>query len=535
MRALLICLLAFILPHGALAEKRVGLIIGNDAYADVPALAKAVADARAVSEALQGVGFETVLAVDASRREMNRRIAEFTGMLSPGDTAFVFYAGHGVEISGENYLLPTDIVSPDSGDQDFVAGESIALSDLLDRVRKTGARTTIAVIDACRNNPFEAATGRSIGRTRGLGRIAAPEGTFVMYSAGAGQLALDGLNEADPAQNSVFTRLLLPKISQPGLELRTLISELRVEVRDLARTQNHAQFPAYYDELLGDFYFKSGRGLEPVTPIADAGGDAADAIRADFTLASEIGTPEALRAFIDRYDGTGHFTVTAARAMVGALDAEAAAPRVIDEDQMAALTPEENPTPAEPRATRRDIIRQSQQELARLGCRPGGADGVLGPRSRAAFGRFVTQTGSGLSQDALGTQKALDVLAATAAPACKAVEMAVREPDPVAPQAAGGIDLSGSWRYSAFCIVVPVTGSSVVTRTGDNTFVGTFQDSLGQKGNFYITLNGRNYSNTIVVSNGTRAAESGVYAADGRSFKSTSHSGGCAVTGTKVG
>ncbi len=261
----LLCVIA--LP--ALAERRVALLIGNNAYDAVEPLAKAVADAEAMAARLSDVGFEVILATDVTRRDFNLRISQFTGYLGPGDTAFIFFAGHGVEIDGENYLLPTDIVVPDAASSDFVRSESIPLSGLLDRVRRTGARATLAVIDACRNNPFPQRAGRSIGGTRGLARLAAPEGAFVMFSAGAGQLALDQLNAQDDAENSVFTRLLLPKIGQPGLELRELISDLRVEVRDLARSENHAQFPAYYDELLGDFYFTKASAVSSAGVATD--------------------------------------------------------------------------------------------------------------------------------------------------------------------------------------------------------------------------------------------------------------------------
>lgn len=537
MKLLLAIALVFA-PLAAFAEKRVGLIIGNDSYTEVPVLAKAVADARAMEAKLSSVGFETVLAVDVSRREMNRAIARFTNMLEPGDTAMVFYAGHGVEISGENYLLPTDIIAPASGEQDVVASESIALSELLDRVRRTGARTTIAIIDACRDNPFEAATGRSLGRTRGLGRIAAPEGTFVMFSAGAGQLALDGLNETDPNENSVFTRMLLPKLDQPGLELRNLIAELRVEVRDLAKTQNHNQFPAYYDELLGDFYFKTARGLEPVNVAQDDAED--NRIRSDFAFAREIGTPLALEAFLKRYGDQDDFTVALAEEMLAKLRAapDPAPQREIktQPEQVAKLDPKAE-TPDTAATTRRDIIRASQLELRRLGCSPGGADGVLGPRSRAAFGRFVTQTGSSLSQNALGSQSALDVLKSTAAPACKTVvaEAPVQDDSVTRTAAAtGGLDISGTWSYSFFCIIVPGSGTFVARRTGPNTFSAGFKDSLGQTGTFHLTVDGRNYRARIVNQDGATAYETGTFSADGRSYNSTSHTVGCAVKGQKV-
>jgi uncharacterized caspase-like protein len=151
---LLLALIFALAATIATAENRFGLVIGNDSYRSVPALAKARADARAISQALEAQGFDITTVLDAARRDMNRQISQFTSQLQPGDTAFVFFAGHGVEIDGENYLLPTDIIAPSTGGKDFITSESISLSQLLDRVRATGARTTIALIDACRNNPF---------------------------------------------------------------------------------------------------------------------------------------------------------------------------------------------------------------------------------------------------------------------------------------------------------------------------------------------------------------------------------------------
>ncbi|MBT8474227.1 MAG: caspase family protein, partial [Alphaproteobacteria bacterium] len=355
--SLALVLIALALP--AAAAQRLALVIGNDGYDEVPALLKAVSDAEAVSGTLDDQGFEVITVLDAPRREMNRRISEFTGRLQPGDTALVFFAGHGVEIDGENYLLPTDIVAPTSGDRDFIKGESIALSRLLDRVRATGARTTIAIIDACRDNPFEASTGRSIGGTRGLGRIAAPEGTFVMFSAGAGQLALDRLSDADTDANSVFTRALLPRLRQPGLELRDLVSDLRVEVRDLARTQNHAQFPAYYDELLGSFYFNPASSA-PEEAVAEAPAPTPapapqSSIRADFELARGLGTVAAYEAFLARYaDQSDDFTVLLAQSLLDELKGT---------EEVAALPPQtpETPAPApEAAPDPRAIMRETQ-------------------------------------------------------------------------------------------------------------------------------------------------------------------------------
>lgn len=520
-------LLLMVLPAAAFAEKRLGLIIGNDAYADVPALQKAVADAEAVAAQLASVGFETILATDIDRRGMNRAIADFTGRLQPGDTAFLFFAGHGVEIDGENYLLPTDIVAPEVGGKDFVAGESIALSDLLDRIRRTGARTTITILDACRNNPFETVTGRSIGRSRGLGRIAAPEGTFVVFSAGTGQLALDGLNETDAEPNSVFTRLLLPKLAEPGLELRELVSDLRVEVRDLARTSNHAQLPAYYDELLGDFYFKTARGLEPV--VGDTGG-ATSQIRADFALASDIGSAAALQAFLDQYGREDDFTVSLARRMLadhgGATNGEeVAAPAPLPEDTQPA-------TPEAARANRKAIIRASQEELNRLGCNAGGADGVSGPRTRTAFARFIDGTASALVATDLGSQRALDVLKSTAAPACEgAVAAATSEPVPTA--AAEAVSIAGTWRFNASCpLWIKTHGTTVYRRTGPGRYTGTVQDNVGNVGTITARLSGTTLTTIIVFNGSLNISETYTVASDGRSMTGAA-SQGCTLRAVK--
>lgn len=177
---LLIFVTVFLLPSLVNSGGRYALIIGNDEYIEVSTLEKAVADAEAMDAELKALGFETMLATNVGRRAVNIAFADFTRQLSPGDTAVVFCAGHGVEIDGENYLLPTDIIAPSDVQRGLVSSEPVALSSLLERVRATGVRTTLAFIDACRDNPLASKAGRSIGSARGLARIAAPEGTIVV-------------------------------------------------------------------------------------------------------------------------------------------------------------------------------------------------------------------------------------------------------------------------------------------------------------------------------------------------------------------
>lgn len=244
------------------AAKRVALVIGNDSYAEVPKLQKAVNDARAMEATLAAIGFDVIRAVDVTRRAMNESLQRFTARLEPGDEALFFYAGHGVEIDGRNYLLPTDIPGAGPGQEEFVKSESVAVDRILEQIRGRGARVSILVLDACRDNPFATATSRGIGGTRGLARTLAPEGSFIIYSAGVGQTALDRLADTDPHPNSVFTRSLIPLLSRPGLSLVETARQVRRDVRDLAARVAHEQRPAYYDEVVGDFYFAGRPQLE---------------------------------------------------------------------------------------------------------------------------------------------------------------------------------------------------------------------------------------------------------------------------------
>ncbi len=273
LRIIAVLALLFAMCPPALAA-RLALVIGNDKYTEVTKLEKAGNDASAMAGVLKELGFDVSLALDATRREMNSAIQEFVSSVNPGDTALVFYAGHGVEIDGENYLLPIDTPDASGGQADFIAAEAIGLDDLLSRLRDRNAQLNIIVLDACRNNPFSGKGTRSLGGSQGLARISAPQGTFVMYSADVGEAALDRLGNKDTDQNSVFTRTLIPLLKKPGLDLVDTAREVRRKVRDLASTIRHNQTPAYYDAVLGDFFFsQKDPALEPdkrgETTIAD--------------------------------------------------------------------------------------------------------------------------------------------------------------------------------------------------------------------------------------------------------------------------
>jgi poly(3-hydroxybutyrate) depolymerase/tetratricopeptide (TPR) repeat protein len=241
-------------PVSALAMvpgRRVALVIGNDHYENVPSLQKAVNDARAVRERLVKLGFEVIYAEDANRRTMNQKLAELTGKIGRGDTAFFFFAGHGIAVRDTNYLLPVDTPPAREGQEGLVTREAIGADAILDALQERGAKVSLLVLDACRDNPFKTANSRGVGGARGLSQMPAPEGVFVLYSAGFGQTALDRLSDDDKNPNSVFTRTFVRLLERPGLSLQELAKITQGEVRKLAASVNHVQMPAYYDQVDG--------------------------------------------------------------------------------------------------------------------------------------------------------------------------------------------------------------------------------------------------------------------------------------------
>ena len=238
-------------PLAVVPGRRVALVIGNDRYESLPGLQKAVNDARAVRDRLARIGFEVIHVENADRRTMNQKLAELTGKIGRGDTAFFFFAGHGIAVKDTNYLLPVDTPQAREGQEGLVTREAIGADVVLDALQDRGAKVSLLVLDACRDNPFKTASSRGVGGTRGLGQMQAPEGVFVLYSAGFGQSALDRLSDDDKNPNSVFTRTFVKLLERPGLSLQELAKITQSEVRRLAASINHVQMPAYYDQVDG--------------------------------------------------------------------------------------------------------------------------------------------------------------------------------------------------------------------------------------------------------------------------------------------
>jgi len=290
----------------ASAQERHALVIGIDSYDNVASLAKARNDARAVAETLEETGFDTDLLIDVAGLDLLSELSRFSDQLDPGDEVVFYFAGHGVEIDGRNYLLPADVPGLGPGQELVIRRAALPVQEVIDQFNSRGVRLSLLILDACRDNPFETRGTRSLGGTRGLGQEVPPEGTFIMFSAGAGQAALDRLSEDDPNPNSVFTRVLLPRLSQPGLPLRTMVREVRSEVRQLGRTVGHEQFPAVYDQLDGAFTFLPGEGDDlgesrDAAVAAEPARDPCTAARADWAMVGENPSRFLLQAYRDTH------------------------------------------------------------------------------------------------------------------------------------------------------------------------------------------------------------------------------------------
>jgi Caspase domain len=256
--------------HGLAQGKdaRIALVIGNSTYTNVTPLKNAVADAEAVADSLGKLGFSVVKTTNATRGQMNEAIGAFLDQAGPSADAVIYFAGHGVELAGANYLLPIDVPGLKPGQERLLRAESISLTELLLELEGRHSRVSIVILDACRDNPFPPQGTRSLGSTRGLARVDPPAGAFVVFSAGAGEQALDVLGPEDKNPNGVFTRRFLALINEPGMELRQMTLRLRADVTALARSINHRQVPSYYDQMTGSFFFKPGEA--PTQQVASA-------------------------------------------------------------------------------------------------------------------------------------------------------------------------------------------------------------------------------------------------------------------------
>ncbi len=302
---------------GAMAQdvgKRVALIIGNSTYASVGVLPNPVNDAGAVAESFSRIGFDVTRLENLTLSGMRTALQDFESKVIGSEIAVVYYAGHGMEMGGQNYLIPVDArLSRDT----HVVDEAVPLSRVLAAVQ-AATKLRVVLLDACRNNPFASqmqSTGATRAVSRGLARIEpVGGGTLIAYAAAEGTTADDG-----DASHSPFTSALLASVEEPGLEVRLLFGRVRDEVMNLT---GGAQEPFVYNSLGGTPIYL----LPPaaVTPPPQANPNAVvpqinvDNVAAAYTAALGIGTIDAWDAFL-RYHDNG-FYADLARAARAKLD-----------------------------------------------------------------------------------------------------------------------------------------------------------------------------------------------------------------------
>ncbi|HJU31703.1 MAG TPA: caspase family protein [Hyphomicrobiaceae bacterium] len=244
--------------HGfaAHAAGRVALVIGIGSYRQAPSLRNPVHDAGDLSQALQELGFEVVLLTDAGKSPLDMAIRTFARQVAGADVGLVFFAGHGVQVAGQNYLLPADARFENARDLELDAIRLDLLLGLLENGRD--GKVSIVLLDACRDNPLtrnlaRAAGVRSDAYPRGLAAVQSGAGSFIAFATAPGKVAYDG-----QGRNSPFTAALLRHIRTANRGLNALMIEVRKDV--MAATGN-AQVPWDHSALLQDFQFRPATGL----------------------------------------------------------------------------------------------------------------------------------------------------------------------------------------------------------------------------------------------------------------------------------
>ena len=230
----------------AAAEKRVALVVGNSNYRALGTLANPSNDAKLLASTLRSVGFTLVgeaAQLDLDKRGLERVVEDFGGELSVGDVAVFFYAGHGVQVQGNNYLVPVDASLADGAD---VAVQLFDINLVLREMKRVGTRLNILILDACRNNPFGGVGMRPV--SSGLAEMRAPEGTLISFSTQPGNVALDGDDGDSP-----FSKALAVSMRQRGLDLFETFNDVGKTV--VRETKGRQQPWISVSPISGTFYF----------------------------------------------------------------------------------------------------------------------------------------------------------------------------------------------------------------------------------------------------------------------------------------
>ncbi|MEA1897529.1 MAG: caspase family protein [Bacteroidota bacterium] len=222
-------------------ERRIALVIGNGDYLQSP-LANPVNDARSMARALRGAGFDVILGENLSNKtEMKRLIRDFGFKLNKGGVGLFYYAGHGIQVEGFNFLVPVNAII---NNEEEVEYEAVDAGFVISQMEAADNRLNIVILDACRNNPY----ARSFRSSKqGLSGMSAPTGTLIAYATAPGSVAIDG-----SGVNGLYTQELLAQINIPDLQIESVFKNVRAEV---VKKSYGKQTPWESSSLIGDFYF----------------------------------------------------------------------------------------------------------------------------------------------------------------------------------------------------------------------------------------------------------------------------------------
>ncbi|UFZ08637.1 caspase family protein [Bradyrhizobium ontarionense] len=282
-------------PSAQEPEPRVALVIGNSSYQNAPTLDNPDNDAHAVAQLLNSAGFEVITATDLTQNEMLKVVQDFSSRVAahgPNAVAMVYYAGHGVQLAGENYLIPIDARISAPSD---LATSTVRLVDLMATLEAVPSRMRIVVLDACRNNPFPSVNDAG----RGLAIVDAPNGSIVGYSTSPGEEALDGRGEHSP-----YAQAFLNLAQQPNLPIEQLFKRVRLRVN---QTTDGRQTPWESSSLTSDFTFfgntlvAAARPAENAPVIQMAANLPSRSVRQAYDYVLSENRPQYYREFVEMY------------------------------------------------------------------------------------------------------------------------------------------------------------------------------------------------------------------------------------------
>lgn len=375
---------AFGLPAAA---ERHALVIGNAHYDALSDLDNTLHDAEAYHETLSQLGYNSVLHKNLDIDATETALDTLLNTVNAGDEVVFVYSGHGWSDGNINFISPTD--SPQVASDRARRRASVAIRDgrngVLDALEAANVRLTVAIIDACRNTPFQAPAGtKSSGLTRGLAPMSLPQGTFVVFSAGIGQMSLDRLpNDPEDQRLSVFTRNFLPHLKS-GAYLEDAISDAQVATYEMALTYDgHQQQPAYYDETRGKTCLGETCQTGGAAGVVAQQVDPCSVARNDWGLVLESSDANLLNSFAKTHEGCALYAALA-KTKLSVLTSDGAAPASLlaqCKDAMAVPRDHVGSYRYLPEATKRQVI-----EVCRQAARsPNHGDQALAPLAWALF------------------------------------------------------------------------------------------------------------------------------------------------------